>query len=375
MSFGKRKAMDASKRISRSVIISLTLVGLLWLPVQAFVAAQDIPGGGPDWDVSGGGAQGSQSGGSGDGGDEGGQQDGGGSGGGGSSGGSSDGSGDGGGGGGGSGEAAPSLSPDPAPAPEPSCHLCVPWPSCPDGYAAVCQSGGEFSWITHNACLSAEACGAETNFGGPGGPPQPPCVPQYGQDGIAIHNCSSDAGNGLDWGYNLWVSARVPPHRVQVDPFPRWLVAMGAPLPAPYDSGRPGRLILMDYPGYTPPGLCAPHGPGFSEGCWSDTVSLPAQDSYQEPQPGFVRDYRIGLRWRRVRAEQPHTNDLGPAPPSCWSFDERPWNEGADYGYGPIQSMACGPTVHHVYETSSWDRPRNGPPYLRQEIVTERLCA
>jgi len=160
----------------------------------------------------------------------------------------------------------------------------------------------------------------------------------------------------------------VPPHIVQVDPFPRWLVAMGAPLPEPFESGEPGRLTLQDYPEYTPPGLCAPNGPGFEEGCWSDPAAFPEREADEEPQPGDVRGFRIGLRWRRVRNDRPHENDLGVVPPVCWDFDEREWNVGANYGYGRIPAMECGSTsVTHIYETSSWGKPHNGPRFLPRE--------
>ncbi|HEC36221.1 MAG TPA: hypothetical protein ENI39_06780 [Anaerolineae bacterium] len=198
--------------------------------------------------------------------------------------------------------------------------------------------------------------------------PVPPCIPEYNDDGIDINHCTSDAGRGFDWGYYIWVSARVPPHLVQVSPFPRWLVAMGAPLPEPYESGSPGMLTLQDYPTFTPPGLCAPNGPGDSEGCWSDGVAIPQRDADEEPEPGDIRDYRIGLRWRRVRNDRPESNDLGAVPPVCWDFDEREWNVGADYGYGRIPAMECGATsVTHVYETSSWGKPHNGPRFIPPE--------
>jgi hypothetical protein len=73
----------------------------------------------------------------------------------------------------------------------------------------------------------------------------------------------------------------------------------------------------------------------------------------------------MGLRWRRL--DQTAGQDLGAYPPICWSFDEREWNEGQDYGYGPIGDSACGTQVTHVYDTSSWGKPHNGPRFFNPE--------
>jgi hypothetical protein len=256
----------------------------------------------------------------------------------------------------------PPGQPQPTPTPDTGlqeeCYSCVQGMGCASGWAAVCiVSLGMNDWAESVSCLSAAYC--EGSPPEESGQPEPPCVPSYGGGGIGCENADQ-------WGYHIWVSARVPPHRVQVDPFPRWLVAMGAPLPAPFESGHAGRLTLQDYPAYTPPGLCAPHGPGFSAGCWSNTLDFPERDPEDDPQPGDVRDYHVGLRWRRVDVTDGPA--LGPVSPICWDFDEREWNVGADYGYGRIRAMECGATsVQHVYETSSWGKPHNGPRFVPKE--------
>jgi len=243
-------------------------------------------------------------------------------------------------------------------------------PTCSSGYATGCtlvQENGNVWLVTDLTCQAASEC--ETPAQPPGeSPPTPPCAPPVhsGGPGFGLTDCDGDDGD--EWAFSLWVSARVPPHRVQVDPFPRWLVAMGAPLPAPYESGEPGRLTLQDYPAYTPPELCAPNGPGYEAGCWSEPAAWPQREPDEEPEPGDVRNFRVGLRWRRVRADQPNGNDLGPVPPTCWDFNERAWNVGQNYGYGPIPGMVCGSTnVTHIYETSSWGLPHNGPRFLPRE--------
>jgi hypothetical protein len=112
----------------------------------------------------------------------------------------------------------------------------------------------------------------------------------------------------------------------------------------------------------TPPGL-----PQLAETevCWSDAAAFPERAPDEDPQPGDVRDYRLGLRWRRL--DQTAGQNLGAVPPICWDFDEREWNVGADHGYGPIPAMACGNAVTHVYETASWGKPANGPRFLPPE--------
>jgi len=92
---------------------------------------------------------------------------------------------------------------------------------------------------------------------------------------------------------------------------------------------------------------------------------MPQLEEDEEPEPGDIRNYQIGLRWRRVDVTE---GDLGPYPPICWDFDERPWNVGQDYGYGRIPGTVCGSTsVTHIYETSSWGKPHNGPRFLPKE--------
>jgi len=56
-----------------------------------------------------------------------------------------------------------------------------------------------------------------------------------------------------------------------------------------------------------------------------------------------IRNFQIGLRWVRL------------ATPARWLFDERPWN------IGRSGNEATGDSVQHVYETSSWGKPANGP--------------
>lgn len=244
------------------------------------------------------------------------------------------------------------------------CYTCFPWPYCPSGYAdRFCVVNA--TWVSTWSCMGNTAACEATPPPPDNQDDTPPCTPSGGNGGFNLDHC--DGYQGWNWGYNISVSARVPPHIVQVDPFPRWLVAMGAPLPQPFQSGQPGRLTLQDYPAFTPPGLCAPNGPGFSNGCWSDAVNLP-DPLRQDPQPGDIKDFKIGLRWRRVRNDLPNPNDLGPVPPVCWDFDEREWNIGQNYGYGRIPAMECGSTsVTHIYETSSWGKPHNGPRFLLPE--------
>jgi hypothetical protein len=264
----------------------------------------------------------------------------------------------------------PGVTPTPGgppatPPPGMYCWDCVPWPYCPSGfsnnYCVVYRANGTF-WVHSWSCAPTGECEDEPPPPGDDPGDDPPCIPEYNADGIDIRHCNDDPGRGYEWGYEIYVSASVPAHRVQVDPFPRWLVAMGAPLPEKYDSGSEGRLTLQDYPAYTPPGLCYPHGPGFSEGCWSDTVALPEREPDEEPEEGDIRNYRIGLRWRRI--DMTDGEDLGGTPAICWDFNEREWNIGADYGYGPIPAMECGTAVTHIYETSSWGLPRNGPRFI-----------
>lgn len=255
--------------------------------------------------------------------------------------------------------------PGPASTPGPirnECADCVPWPYCPSGYSSpfCVVTDGWTSWVHHWSCASEGSCNSPPSIPPPA-TPEPPCIPGFDDNGF-------DCLNDDQWGYQLYVWSRVPPQRVQVDPFPRWIVAMGADLPSPYQGGSPGTLTLQDYPVYPPyPGFCGPEGPGYSEGCWSEAAMFPDRLPGEDPQPGDVRDYRIGLRWRRL--DQTGGQDLGPCPPICWDLDERDWNVGQDYGYGPVPAMRCGNPISHIYETSSWGKPHNGPRFISADEI------
>ena len=94
-----------------------------------------------------------------------------------------------------------------------------------------------------------------------------------------------------------------------------------------------------------------------TDGFWSDTVNLPPDLDVDNPAPGDIRDYRIGVRWRMLL---PGDATFSPgAPPSCWDFDERDWNVAG--GYAPAAACSWGDCVSHTYETSSWCKPPNGP--------------
>jgi hypothetical protein len=241
------------------------------------------------------------------------------------------------------------------------CYSCYETAACASGWAEVCfvRPRGMISGIMYpysNECQAASECEPTS------GPPAEECVPGT----MTTAGGSFDRCDDMEWAYDLWVNAFIPPHIVQVRPFPRWFVGMGAPLPAPYESGTPGNLTLQDYPALTNfDGACAPQWD--SDGCWSEKIDLP-DPVRDEPLPGDRKDMRIGLRWRRIDI-MPGPDDPTGAPAICWDWDEREWNVGKDYGYGRVPSISCGKSVSHIYETSSWGKPANGPNFIPAEDV------
>jgi hypothetical protein len=235
------------------------------------------------------------------------------------------------------------------------CFSCYQTDECASGWAEACfveLLGLVFPYSL--TCQPASECEPSS------GPPEKECVPGT----MTTASGSFDRCDDMEWAYDLWVNAFIPPHIVQVRPFPRWLVGMGAPLPAPYESGTPGNLTLMDYPALTNfEGACVPQWD--SDGCWSKRINLP-DPVRDEPLPGDRKDMRIGLRWRRIDI-MPSDADPSGAPAICWDWDEREWNIGQDYGYGRVPAMSCGKSVSHIYETSSWGKPRNGPNFIPAE--------
>ena len=243
------------------------------------------------------------------------------------------------------------------------CYSCYETAACASGWAEVCfvQPKGVPSGIMYpysNDCQAASECEPSSS------PPKKECVPGT----MTTAGGSFDRCDGMEWAYDLWVRAYIPPHIVQVRPFPRWFVGMGASLPHPYESGEPGNLTLMDYPALTnADGACAPRWD--SEGCWSKEIDIPDPER-DDPLPGDRRNMRIGLRWRRIDI-MPGAEDPTGAPAICWDWDEREWNIGQDYGYGRVPSISCGKSVSHIYETASWGKPANGPNF----IPAEDACA
>jgi len=242
------------------------------------------------------------------------------------------------------------------------CFSCYETDRCPSGWGSICfyRYQGHL-YPSQILCQPAEECEPT------GGPTEPECIP-----GRAFtEGFVSDPCEGWEWTWDLRVQAIVPPHIVQVRPFPRWLVGMGAPLPAPYESGEAGTLTLQDYPALTNfLGACQPNAD--SEGCWSqkhnkpDPIRTDPETGEEAPLPGDIKDFRVGLRWRRIDVMSGDDDPSG-APATCWDWDEREWNIGQDYGYGPVPAVTCGKSVSHIYETSSWGKPKNGPNFIPPE--------
>jgi hypothetical protein len=198
-------------------------------------------------------------------------------------------------------------------------------------------SGG---FILSWSCRTYESCASTGEPGDDG--LDPPCEPTLTTGGVELE-CDGDGEHGFDWGWYIQVWATIPPHRVKRTPFPRGMVTV------------PNEFDLLAEPWISESG-----GPRFDgTGFWSETVNIP-DPIRAEPEPGDLKDYEIGVRWRRVGDQYP---GFGAVPPHCFDFDEREWNLAA--GAPPA---ACGVPegdghvrVTHSYETASWGKPPNGP--------------
>lgn len=192
-------------------------------------------------------------------------------------------------------------------------------------------------YLIDYTCLPTEVCeGSDDEPGDPGRP----CIPGYDPATGITFICDRDDGHGFDWGYNINTWTRVPPHKVARYPYPRWLVSL------------PGQLRLIRDPLFSVEG--GPQGAGGQDGFWSDTAAIP-NPPRDEPVDGDIKNYRIGVRWRMGMPGQSRFGGSA-IPDSCWDFDERGWNVSG--GYAP--AGACGDTVAHTYETSSYGKPENG---------------
>jgi hypothetical protein len=201
---------------------------------------------------------------------------------------------------------------------------------CPSKYYRVLTLyAHNLTWVLDAECMDESACVPPT----PEPPPnvvEPPCpvTPIGGGMGVWCGN------------YQIDVDAVVPPHLVVRNPWPRGLVTV------------PNQFSILPDPQYSEPGGAG--GEWSEKGAEHDT----GRDGSHENQ---IANYQMGLRWRRID-ELP-----------VWTFDERPWNIGRDYGNGTCSNSAQGVDVSHAYETASSDisnpgsggdaddKPRNGP--------------
>jgi len=202
---------------------------------------------------------------------------------------------------------------------------------CPSGYYRVMTLySHNLTWVLDAECMDESACVPPT----PEPPPEtndPPCP-------------VSPIGGGMGvWcgDYRIDVQAVVPPHLVVRSPWPRGLVTV------------PNQFSILPDPQFSEP--------GGAVGEWSSKGAAVDADRTDGSHEGQVANYRMGLRWRRV--------DELPA----WTFDERSWNLGRDFGGGVVVNSARGTDVSHAYETASsdvdnpeshgdaGDKPRNGP--------------
>ncbi len=209
-------------------------------------------------------------------------------------------------------------------------------------YTTYIPEYGGTGFLVSFTCRTFESCQGSDGDDGNGGDVIPPCEPTVGDGGVEME-CEGDGQAGFNWGYYIKAWADIPPHRVKRTPFPRGMVTV------------PNEFDLLAEPWISESG--GPHFDGT--GFFSDKVNLP-DPVREEPEPGDIKDYQIGVRWRRVGDKYP---GLGSVPPHCFDFDDRPWN--IEAGASPA---ACGMPgfdghvrVSHSYETSSWDMPANGP--------------
>ncbi len=180
-----------------------------------------------------------------------------------------------------------------------------------------------------------------------------PFPPVVGSGGIGQQGCNSG------WGANLSVRALIPVMNITRWPWPRGLVTLNNHLW--YEGGN-------EVDAWS--GVALP-----TNTCSDKTCDGPANPNWD----GRV-NVRLGLRWMRLK---PGLESLaaGPWPAHWidWSFDERPWNLGQDYGRGVIQGAQYN-TEHatHAYETASAGKTVNGVNfgcrrYFRPGVATEDL--
>jgi hypothetical protein len=220
-------------------------------------------------------------------------------------------------------------------------YICGVIAYCPElaDYTTYSPEYGGSGFLVSFTCRTYESCqGSDGSDGGM----EPPCEPTIGRGGVGMV-CDGDGKNGFDWGYYLKVWADIPPHRVKRTPFPRGMVT-----------------ALNEFDLLAEPWISESGGPHFDgDGFFSDKANMP-DPVRAEPESGDIKDYQIGVRWRRVGDRYP---GFGAVPPHCFDFDDRPWN--VESGAPPAACGTPGPDGHvrvvHTYETSSWDKPPNGP--------------
>jgi len=198
-------------------------------------------------------------------------------------------------------------------------------------YVPPGRSWGTLAWFS---CRTFESCEPVDNDDDA----DPPCEPTI-SDGRVKLVCPDK------WSYYIYAEAGIPPHRVKRSPFPRGLVTLE------------NEFDLLAEPWISESG-----GPHFGgDGFYSDKINVP-DPIREEPEPGDIKEYELGVRWRRVGDFHPQ---FGYVPPHCFNFDERAWNvaRGDAAAACALPDVDGHVRVSHAYETSSWDKPGddNGP--------------
>jgi hypothetical protein len=161
--------------------------------------------------------------------------------------------------------------------------------------------------------------------------PGQPCTCDDAQAQIGQQPVCSGGVDGWSCSWNglTVVSVGRPCPQVRREPFPRAIV------------GQPVRMEII--------GGCS--GPSAS-----NTVEFGITSGPNCPR---VFAYRGALSWQ---CSDPAWND------ATWRMDERAWNIGQRSDNGAsIEDVRVGRAIAHIYETSSIDKPRNGPVGQRRD--------
>ncbi|MCP4643226.1 MAG: hypothetical protein GY851_22455, partial [bacterium] len=247
----------------------------------------------------------------------------------------------------------PTATPRPWDAAEEITYRCTPWDDCPSGWAdvTVLYHRVNNSFIVVDVNCSAESeCVLPTPAPQPTQPPQNlwPCnIPPVVESGMIRQPCD-------EWeGWYLQVEARIPPAGILRNPWPRGMVSIENCLW--YEGAQ-------DVEAFSAEKALPCESVNYNR-TYDNSVYDCGGETGQVTEDAQV-NHQVGAAWRQWRMGDDPVFGYTPMHEVTWVVEDREWNGG--------DTMYVGNEMCHIYQTSSWGLPADGPTWNPE--CQDRTC-